>query len=854
MGKKVTRLFEQFRPENYSLDIDIDKENLKFSGTVIITGKKTGRPSQRLTFHQKDLSITSAKVQKIGKDGPQNLVIDRINLQKSYDEVRLHSKEMIYPGNYIVTMEFSGEITKPMHGLYPTFFKKNDKQDYLLATQFEPNFARQVFPTIDEPEGKATFDLTLTVSKGLTVLSNTPVKKKSTKGTKQTVVFETTPVMSVYLLAWVIGDMHFVETITKDGVIVRSYSTTAQPKEFLKYANNEAAAILDFYANYFKTPFPLKKIDQVALPDFEVGAMENWGLITYREVALLADPVNRSQSSEQYISMVIGHEMSHQWFGNLVTMKWWDDLWLNESFASLMEHISLDHLHPDWFQWEQYAIQDIIASSNRDLYKDVQPVKVEVRHPDEIMTLFDPAIVYAKGGRLLKMLMDYIGEDAFRAGLKSYFAKYAYKNTIRDDLWREFATASGKDINALMDPWLEQSGMPQLDVERSAEGFKLSQKRFILDLEHSTRLWPVPLLTSETLSLGLLSRQTDFIAEKNAKPVIFNAHGSGHMVVRYTDEPSKEFIEQAIVEQGIPPESRINILNDYILLAKKGELSILEALEIVERCKGEPREAVWQQIARVVGTVGGLTEGDDDMEDKLKTLRRSLASTWYKTLGWDDQPDDGPNTKSLRQTMLALMVHGDDKDALAEAKKRYKAVKKVEDLPSEQRALIAGVMVRTDKDVIDSLLIQYQETQNSDLQSSITASLASTKDPKVAAHIIDKALGKDGFVRPQDIFRWYAYMMRSHYTRDAAWKWMTSNWKHLEDIFDGGKSLDHFIVYSATPLNTREWQTKFETFFKPKMKEPALERNIKIALSEIPARVAWRNREEPKIKAYFKQK
>lgn len=657
--------------------------------------------------------------------------------------------------------------------------------------------------------------------------------------------------MSPYLLAWVVGDMHCVEATAKDGTLVRIWATAAQPASFLDYASKEAVNMLEFFTDYFQTPFPLSKLDHVALPDFEAGAMENWGIITYREIALLADPANRSQSSEQYVTMVIAHETSHQWFGDLVTMKWWDDLWLNESFASLMEHVGMDALHPDWFQWEQYAAQDVIAASSRDIYKEVQSVRVDVMHPDEIHTLFDGAIVYAKGGRLIKMLREYIGDEAFRAGLKNYFAKYAYKNTTRDDLWIEMAAASGKDINALMDPWLEQSGIAQLDAERTEDGYKLSQKRFILDDDDDTQLWPIPLLASNKLPFDLLTSQSGFV--QATQPVIFNAQGSGHMVVRYVDEPSREHIEQAIVQQTIAPQSRINVLNDYLLLARAGELSIIESLEIIEQMGSEPREAVWQQISRVIGSLAHLTEGDEQVESALKKLRYTLAHTWYNSLGWDDKAGDESNTKALRQTILAFMVHAEDKAAVTEARKRYNAVTLLENLPAEQRALIMASVVRAGEDVADTLMKQYQETANSDLQHSISAALCATKDPVVAAHIIEQAIGENGFVRQQDMFRWYAYFMRNHHTRELTWSWMTCNWDRLEKLYGDSKSFDYFVNFSASPLNTAAWHKKFEDFFTPKMDIVVLRRNIQIGLAEIPARVAWRAREEPKIKAYFKK-
>ena len=318
--------------------------------------------------------------------------------------------------------------------------------------------------------------------------------------------------MSSYLLAWVIGDVHNVEGKTKDGIKVRSWASSAQPKEFLNFANEEAIKILEFYEQYFDTPFPLKKLDQVALPDFEVGAMENWGLITYREAAMLADPSNRSVSGEQYIAMVVAHELSHQWFGNLVTMKWWDDLWLNESFASIIEHIALDNLHPDWHQWETFASYDVLAASNRDNYPDVQPVSIGINHPDEIHTIFDGAIVYAKGARLLKMLFDYIGEDTMRTSLKNYFAKYAYKNTTRANLWDEITEVSGINIDELMTPWLVKSGMPVLEVNRKNSRIDISQHRFLLDGDDEESIWPVPLLSDTKLPVDILKKRSESIA------------------------------------------------------------------------------------------------------------------------------------------------------------------------------------------------------------------------------------------------------------------------------------------------------------------------------------------------------
>jgi aminopeptidase N len=851
MAKNVTRLFTQFQPENYILTLDIDRDALTFTGHVVIKGKKTGRPSKRLTLHQKELKFNEASIKKLGKQTTQ-IEVARINKQSTYDEIRLHAKEMIYPGEYEVSLDFSGKITAAMHGIYPCFFKDKSEDKRLIATQFESHHAREAFPCIDEPEAKATFDLTLITESGVTAIANTPLKQEANKDNRLTSTFETSPRMSTYLLAFAYGEIHGVSAKTKSGVKVTSYATVAQPLEYLKYANSEAVKILEFFEDYFKTPFPLKKLDQIALPDFDSLAMENWGLITYREVGLLSDPKNRSLSGEQLITLVIAHEISHQWFGNLVTMKWWDDLWLNESFASIMENIAPDRLHPDWQQWEDFVTTRVLGSSHRDIYKDVQAVAVKVNQPDEIMTLFDPAIVYAKGARLLSMLFEYIGEDDFRKGLTQYFKDNAYSNTTRRDLWGALGKASNQDIDKLMTPWLEQSGQPLVRVTKNSDSISLTQRRFLMDGEDDKSLWPIPLLSDTKLSVDVLNKRSLTIKHKGEVP-LFNLNGNGHYIVSYEDEDAKKRIRSMITERSVSSISRINLLNDMFLLARSGEYLLSDMLSIVASCNEEPREAVWSMFSRIVGQALVLTDGDTEAEKHSRGYRAQIANYWYKKLGWKDKEDDDPNTKHLRTTALALSLSGENKDAIDKALMMYEKAKNVEGLPAEQRGMIAGVAVKFGKpEHIDQLMSEYQSSNNPDVLQSITAALCSSRDPKVAKKIIKWGLNDGEVVRQQDIDHWFAYLMRNHYSRDLAWEWFVGSWDRLAKLFSGGKHMEYFIWYSAGALSTRDWQKKFSDFFKPKATQPALKRNINIALSEIEARVQWREREEKALQEFFR--
>lgn len=850
MSNKVKRLYQQFQPEHYELSIEPDADAMTFSGTVNVRGRKVGPPSQRITLHQKDLITSAVKIVKHEKTGDKEIEVTRINTQKSFDELRIHATETLYAGNYTISISFSGKITRPMNGIYPCFFKHNGKSQIIIATQFESHHAREAFPCIDEPEAKATFDLKLITPKGDVALSNTPIKTQKTIGQKTTTTFETTPRMSTYLLAFVHGPLHSVSGKSKRGIEVKSWASVAQPATHLTYANKEAIATLDFFEDYFAVPFPLKKLDQVALPDFDSLAMENWGLITFREVGLLTDPLNRSISAERLVTMVIAHELSHQWFGNLVTMKWWDDLWLNESFATIMESLAPDKLHPDWQEWEDFISGRVVSAANRDVYKDVQPVGVAVNHPDEIHSIFDPSIVYGKGGRILKMLFDFIGEEALRKGLKSYFRKYAYQNTSRDDLWVELGKASGMDIKDLMTPWIEQSGTPIISVKSDNKNLKVTQNRFLLDGEDQT-IWPIPLLADSEISPKILNARSAAISSDKKLPVL-NPSGSGHFIVKYDDTALQENLRRQIFERSLDSTGRIIALNDMLLQSQKGLLPLSDLLDIVNGCKEEDRDAVWSIFMQILGSAQLLTDGNIDNFTRINQFKQALSKDWYQKLGWEDAPDDDPNVKQLRATMLALSIAGENPSAIKTALAKMEKAKSVEALPAEQRSIVASTVVRFgDAKYVKKFMQEYTSSPNPDVQSAITSALCATYDTKTAKQVVKWGMENFDIIRPQDIDHWFAFLMRNQFTREIAWEWFVSNWARLVKQFGSTKKMEYFVWYASRPISTPKWQKRHKDFFEPLRKDVSMRRNIDISFAEIEARVAWRKRDETKIKAWL---
>lgn len=812
-----SRLITSFKPTHYNLSLTLEREAREFSGTVSIKGDTFVDGELRL--HAKDLAIETVLVD--GKTAEHRL---------GQNDQLIITAENLPAGSHLVVIGFSGRITDAMHGMYPCYFEHDGVKKELIATQFESHHAREVFPCIDEPEAKATFEVTLTTEKDVTVLGNMPVKLQREEDGKLLTIFDKTPRMSSYLLAWVVGEMHKKTATTKSGVEINVWATPAQSPESLDFALDIATRTIDFFDEYFDTPYPLPKSDHVALPDFSSGAMENWGLITYREVALLADPKTTSISSKRYIATVVAHELSHQWFGNLVTMRWWNNLWLNESFANLMEYVAVDALHPEWNIWLDYSSHETIMALRRDALDGVQAVQTDVNHPDEISTLFDGAIVYAKGGRLLRMLQHYIGHEAFREGLKSYFKKYAYQNTEGNDLWNELGAASGKDITDFMNTWISQPGYPVVHVEETG----LRQEQFFVG-EHqpSAKLWPIPLEASVPITPPLM--ETKLLATNIQPGERLNVGDAAHFITHYPAEHLAALVEQ-ISSGSLEAIDRLQLLHEQTMLARGGISSSAELIPLLQAYAGETVESVWDIIALSLGELKKFVETDEEAETSLRELSRQIAETEYARLGWQASPSEPETDTKLRATILGMTLYGEDKSAIDEAHKLYGGG--IESLDPELRSLIIGTEVRhfETPELVNSLLERYRTTSSADLQGDICAGLTSTRQPETIEKLLI-AMKDSHLVRSQDVFRWFVYLMRSRYARSATWQWMKDSWDWIETTYAGDKSFDDFPRYAASGLVTGEQLEDYKAFFTPKMDIPALKRVIEMGITEITGRV-----------------
>jgi aminopeptidase N len=842
MTKSVRHLYTLFQPTHYALSLDLSKQTDRvFSGTVDVRGK-LAQEAGEVILHSKDLTITSALI-----DGKSATWVPGKD-----DELAFVSKTKLPAGEHILTIGFTGAITDAMHGIYPCYFKHDGKDKELIMTQLESHHAREAFPCVDEPAAKATFDLTLTTIPGITVLGNTPVRRANEENGTLVTTFETTPNMSSYLLAFVAGELGYTEIKNKNDVLVRCYATPDNV-EHTRFALDFAARSLEFLDDFFGTKYPLPKCDLVAVPDFAAGAMENWGLITFRENAMLFDAKNSAAELKEWVAAVVMHELSHQWFGNLVTMKWWDDLWLNESFAKWMEHYGVDKLVPEWRVWDSFGASEQQYAFNRDGLAQVQAVRQPVHHPEELHSLFDPAIVYAKGACLIRMLQGYLGEEAFREGLRGYMVAHKYGNTSADDLWAALDEASGKNVSQFMKRWIEQPGHPVVSVTTNQKTVTLEQHRFYANpkqAQKNTAVWPLPLLSEEIAADLLDARQATHTAK--TLPVILNHGFIGFYHTRYQGEVLTAIAER-ISEGALSVIDRQGLLVDSIALARAGVQPTADVLTLLAAYAAEASYPVWQAMSSVIGAARTIVNDDPAIKPYLQKYIAGIASAQYERLGWEKIKGEPYFDELLRPSIIGLMAYAEVPAVIDRLLGMFDGAAKPEDLTApELRSIVYAVAVRErGRAAYERLLAWYKVASSADERVNLTAGMTSTRDPDLAKDITKLFTTK--LVKPQDLAYWFVYTMRNRHARAAGWEWMETHWNWITQQFKNSHDYADFPKYSSGALSTREELARYKAFFEPKLNEPDIAMVIRQGIEEIETRVLWRERDLDTVADYLKK-
>lgn len=862
----VTRLYASFAPQKYDLKLSINEKDMTFSGTVQITGKKLGRPSKRLTFHQKDLKISSATIIHKDKHGHTFKDLARINVHKKFDEVRLHTQQTLHNGIYTIELSFSGTITRNMNGVYPCFYEETGQNKQLIATQFESHHAREVFPCIDEPEAKAVFSLQLT-TRQTNVISNTPILTQHEVGEELVTQFEDTPLMSTYLLAFVVGDTAFKEAHTKRGVTVRTYATPDNIA-FTDFALETAVKCIDFYESYFDIEYPLEKCDLVALPDFASGAMENWGCITFREQSMLVDPENTTIPTKQYVAMVVAHELAHMWFGNLVTMRWWTDLWLNEGFATWVEYLATNELFPEWQMWTQFVVDEQQQSMKLDSLENTHPVEVPVRHPDEIRTIFD-GISYGKGASVIHQLHAYIGAEAFKKGLSLYLKRHAYGNTDTKDLWKALSEASNVDIEKFMHGWTSQPGFPLLEVSQQGTELLLRQKRFYLARPSGTlhdHAWHIPLLSEKLGETAVMATKSMALITGDQEPLLLNARRSGFYRVSYEESLLLQMTD-LIENKKINELDRMGLLADLFEASKAGDVSTVTVLKFLEHYKNEDSVIVWTVIASVIGGIR-LVLGSNELRSAIKPYIIRLAEQQYKRLGWHKKDSDSYFDQLLRPTILSLLASADYPEIIKKCHDLFAKITEVDDVnpelrvntPNSQvkrsfdidpdtRGVVFGTVARKgDKNTFLKLQKLYLQTTLSEEKLTLAAALTDFSTQECIDDALDMI--RSDAVRLQDVGYWLAYSFLNYHAREKTWQWLKNNWQWLEKNLGSDLSFFRTPIYAARVHSDQAFAEAYQAFFTPLL-NPSFERSYKQGLEMLEWHIEWRKRDLDSVLNYI---
>lgn len=770
------RLSKTVAPRSYDLKLALDPEAASFTGHVKIS-LESKKPTIQLVLHSLDLSLTSVIVAGRRLD-PSKVVVD------AKAETVTLLLDVPLKGRADVEIEYSGKMNELMRGLYKSRGKNGDKNEAWSFTHLEPTHARRVLPSFDEPAFKATFKLTLDVPAGLTPISNMPKESEVITGDRKTVVFQETPKMSSYLLAVFAARL---EARTRK-VGKTTLTVWAAPDQIAQadFALDAGVNALKYLNRYFGIPYMLPKLDMVAAPDFASGAMENWGAILYRDTSLLIDPKLSSDAAKRRVAEVVSHEIVHQWFGNLVTMGWWNDLWLNEAFATWLAYKIVDSWKPAWKVWDEFD-QGKRSPLAIDALPGTRPVRSDAATPAEIQAQFDP-MSYQKGGALLRMIEMYVGEADFRQGIQAYMKKYAYKNAEAKDLARELERVSGKPVSKMMSGWLSQGGVPVVSVTAEGRTVTLTQSRFSAFNLKSDTQWSIPVVVRYRLKGEKKARTASVLLDKATKRVTLpgvgeilwiypNAGETGYY--RFELDPSLLFA--ALARRGeLSPVERAGLLNNLWAQVRAGRLPVASFLDSLAAFRGDASRLVIEDAAGYLKTIRQELSETDAERDALGVFAASFFAPHLKRLGWDKKKGESQEATLTRPTVLNALALLSPK-ALDQNEVTARLAKYLAD-PSHVDSSLAPVILtaaarRNDPKLFAEFRARLAAPKTPEQKSLMLRALAEFSEPALLDQYLAMTISDE--IRAQDAWMPYAWLLSNPATRERAWAFVKANWKAL---------------------------------------------------------------------------
>ena len=856
-----TRLPKNVVPSHYVLSIEVDLENFTFTGSELVT-VEVKESTDTVVLNSLNLEIPDAAFES---SSGSKIASKDIKIDSENETLTITFTEELKPGKGVLHASFKGILNDKMKGFYRAKYPASDGSSsdrYIAATQFEATYARRSFPCWDEPAIKATFQVTLVASKGLQAISNMPITSQSTRDDgKDVFVFDVTPIMSTYLLAFIIGEFDLVETTSQNGVLVRVFTPPGK-KEEGRFALDVGVRSLDFFTGYFQIPYPLPKLDFVPISDFASGAMENWGLITGRDTAFLYDPENTSPATKQYMATVNAHEVAHQWFGNLVTMEWWTDLWLNEGFATFMQYFCIEKLMPELEVWNQFVTDRLFLALSLDSLRSSHPVEVPINNPSEIDEIFDH-ISYSKGASIIAMLHSYIGDDDFKKGMSLYLNRFQYRNTMTADLWASLEEASSKPIGKVMSTWTKQKGFPLITVTESQDGdkrtLKFSQEKFLaagdLTAEEKECLWMVPISVTcasspdQVVAQTLLAQKTgDLVLDvKPGEWVKLNSSFVGMYRVKYS-ESMLDALLPAVSSKTLPPLDRLNILSDIFALVSSGRVSTVQALKVIDSFKEEDEYIVWSTLASCLGTLSSLIAYTDAEEAYFEWGRKFLSSIKSK-VGWEKKANESHTDTLLRSLVLSFLSHFKDESVIEESKRLFEAhSNKSLTIPVDIRSCVFNTVARqADEKTFNTLVRLLKETENAVAKQTLVSALGSVKDAALIQKTLDLCVSDD--VRSQDIIYPLSSLARHKEGREAVWQFFQKNLSVFQDRYQK-TSLYPILVKNMLSMHaSEEIAQEIESFFAKN--QIGMDLTVSQITESIRLRATWLARDRDEIRSYL---
>ncbi len=776
-GADPHRLPRTVVPSRYDLVLEPDLDAGTFRGTVA-AAVDVVEPVAEVVLNAIELVIDEAWV--VDANGT------RSDASVSYDEATeratLKFDGDLVTGTATVHASFRGILNDKLHGFYrSTFTDATGTTRTLATTQFESTDARRAFPCWDEPDFKAIFGVTLVVPSDLLALSNgAEIGREDTGDGRVRVRFADTMVMSTYLVAFVVGPLEATEPVDLDGVPLRVVHPLGK-SDLAGFALDIGASALRYFADYYGIGYPGGKVDLVAIPDFAFGAMENLGCITFRETALLVDPERATQPELERVADVVAHELAHMWFGDLVTMRWWNGIWLNEAFATFMETLAVDHFRPDWDRWTTFALSRS-AAYDTDSLAATRPIEFEVVSPADAEGMFD-VLTYEKGASVVRMLEQYLGEADFRTGIRAYLAQHAYGNTETTDLWDALEAATGQPVRRIADTWIFQGGHPAIGVDLAAEGtvLRLTQEQFRYLGGDAGARWAVPVLVRwADAATGDVHERKELLdgaaleidLPTAASWVVANSGASGFYRVRYPPELRAAVTARA--QASLSPAERYSLVDDTWSSVLAGTTPAREFLELATAFADEPDVSVWRRLIGALATLDRIS--DDATRDRLAAFVDTLLSPALDRLGPAPLVDEPERVTVLRAALFeALGVLAHDERVLEQSRRILAGEVEVD--PATADAAVRVVAGHADTATFDDFLARSKAATTPQDTLRYLGALADVDDPALFSRFLDLLLGAD--VRTQDAGLLLNRALTNRANSATAWTFATSHWDEL---------------------------------------------------------------------------